>query len=170
MLPVEESQNAATSAARLQELAVSNPETWSSILQHPNVYPGLADWITQQQMRQEPVALAQPASVYSAPDAYAQTLSVPQRGPEPTPSYAHGEPQRAPSGGPTNTMAIIALVAAFVVSPVGLVLGYLARKQIDQSGEAGRGFATAAIVLGWIWVAAVVLWFVVAMATFSSFS
>lgn len=33
------------SAHRLQELAQSHPEQWDEILDHPNVYPGLADWI-----------------------------------------------------------------------------------------------------------------------------
>ena len=34
---------------RLQELAQSHPEQWDEILDHPNVYPGLADWIRARQ-------------------------------------------------------------------------------------------------------------------------
>jgi len=34
---------------RLQELAQTHPHLWDEILQHPNVYPGLADWIRERQ-------------------------------------------------------------------------------------------------------------------------
>lgn len=37
---------------RLQELAQSHPQLWDDILQHPNVYPGLADWIRDRQAEQ----------------------------------------------------------------------------------------------------------------------
>jgi hypothetical protein len=64
-------------------------------------------------------------------------------------------------------MAILALVMAFVLGPVGLVLGIIARRQIARTGEAGGGLAIAGIVLGSIsllilvlligvWIAAVV--------------
>ena len=48
----------------------------------------------------------------------------------------------------TNTLAILALVAAFVASAVGVVLGFLALGQIRTSGESGRGLAIAAIIIG----------------------
>lgn len=48
----------------------------------------------------------------------------------------------------TNTLAILALVAAFVASAVGVVLGILALGQIRTSGESGRGLAIAAIIIG----------------------
>lgn len=48
----------------------------------------------------------------------------------------------------TNPLAILALVAAFVASAVGVVLGFIALGQIRSSGEAGRGIAIAAIVIG----------------------
>ncbi|WP_433268658.1 DUF4190 domain-containing protein [Actinosynnema sp. CS-041913] len=64
----------------------------------------------------------------------------------------------------TNGLAIAALVCAFVVAPAGIVLGVIARNQIKQTGEDGRGLATAGIVLGTVFtllsVIAVVLWFV----------
>ncbi|WNV76623.1 DUF4190 domain-containing protein [Geodermatophilus sp. DSM 44513] len=62
---------------------------------------------------------------------------------------------------PTNTFAILALVMAFVVSPVGLVLGILARRQIRQTGEQGDGLALAGIIVGGIGTALVVLAFLV---------
>ena len=37
------------SAVDLQQLAATKPELWDQILQHPNCYPALADWIKQAQ-------------------------------------------------------------------------------------------------------------------------
>ena len=54
---------------------------------------------------------------------------------------------------PTNTMAILALVMAFVFAPAGLILGIVARKQIRQTGEQGDGLALAGIIVGGIFTA-----------------
>ena len=75
---------------------------------------------------------------------------VPGYGPPP----GYGYPR------PTNTMAILALVMAFVFSPVGLVLGIVARRQIRQTGEQGDGLALASIIIGGIGTALAVLAFV----------
>ena len=40
------------------------------------------------------------------------------------------------------------MVLAFVFSPLGIVFGVIARRQIRASGEAGRGLATAGLALG----------------------
>lgn len=48
----------------------------------------------------------------------------------------------------TSTLAILSLVAAFVLSALGVVLGIIALVQIRRTGEAGRGFAIAAIIIG----------------------
>ncbi|XVU24901.1 DUF4190 domain-containing protein [Actinoplanes sp. CA-054009] len=53
----------------------------------------------------------------------------------------------------TNTMAILALVFAFVFSPAAIVLGHIAKKQIRQTGEQGDGLATAGLWLGYIFTA-----------------
>jgi hypothetical protein len=53
-------------------------------------------------------------------------------------------------------MAIIALVcsiggiATVVSAPVGIVLAYIAKKQIAETGEEGGGIATAALIIGYI--------------------
>ncbi len=56
------------------------------------------------------------------------------------------------SSAPTSGMAVAALVLAFFVPLVGLILGYSARNEIRRSegAKSGDGLATAAIVLGWI--------------------
>lgn len=60
----------------------------------------------------------------------------------------------------TNTMAVVAFILSFFVPIVGLILGYISRKEIDNSQGrfTGRGFATAAIVLNWIWIVFIVIW------------
>lgn len=55
-----------------------------------------------------------------------------------------------------NPFAIAAFVAAFLVGIVGVVLGHVARAQIRRSGEAGWGFATFALFLGY-WATAIAL-------------
>ena len=51
---------------------------------------------------------------------------------------------------PTNQLAVLALLLAFVFGPVGLVVGLVARRQVQQTGEAGDGLALAAVVIGGI--------------------
>ena len=69
--------------------------------------------------------------------------------PQAPPSYAAGHygsgPYRPPAA--TNTLAQIALVAAFLASIVGVVLGHIALSQIKQRGENGRGLAIAALAV-----------------------
>ncbi|MBF6438062.1 DUF4190 domain-containing protein [Nocardia cyriacigeorgica] len=103
---------------------------------------------------QYPAAPQYPAYQQPAPDPYAQ---------QPYPQPGYGAPYQAgypgygmpPQG--TNGMAIGALITScigllccglFVVSTVGLILGVVAQKQIDQTGQEGRGFAQAAIWVG----------------------
>lgn len=100
------------------------------------------------------------------PDPYAQQQPYPQQGygyPY-QPGYpGYGMP---PQG--TNGMAIGALITScigllccglFVVSTVGLILGVIAQKQIDQTGQEGRGFAQAAIWVGAVSIGlGVIIW------------
>ena len=110
----------------------------------------------------------------------------PAYGPPPGygPPTAYGQPAYGPPGyGPppgyppmyrrqTNTMAILALVLAFVFAPAGLILGVIARKQIRQTGEDGDGLALAGIIVGGIATALfalMIIFFVVAVSTAGSF-
>jgi hypothetical protein len=83
----------------------------------------------------------------------------------PPPGYGYGYPR------PTNTLAILALVMAFVFSPVGLVLGLVARRQIRETHEQGDGLALAGIIVGGIGTALAVLgvvFFFIALASVGS--
>jgi hypothetical protein len=49
------------------------------------------------------------------------------------------------------------LVFAFIFAPVGIVLGHVARRQIQQTGEQGSGLATAGLILSYIFTGLAVL-------------
>ncbi|WP_254908858.1 DUF4190 domain-containing protein [Leucobacter sp. 7(1)] len=71
-----------------------------------------------------------------------------------TPVYPVAAPVQTRSVVATNTLAILALISAFVapfVAPV--VLGHISLNQIKRTGEGGRGLAIAALILGYIQVA-----------------
>jgi Domain of unknown function (DUF4190) len=53
----------------------------------------------------------------------------------------------------TNVLAIVALVAAFVVPLAGIICGHIALSQIKRTGERGHGLALAGTVLGYAFVA-----------------
>lgn len=50
----------------------------------------------------------------------------------------------------TNTMAILALVCAFVFAPLGIVFGHLSLSQIKKTGEDGRALAIAGLIIGYL--------------------
>jgi hypothetical protein len=74
------------------------------------------------------------------------------QGPMPQGPRAQGPMPQGPRA-PLNTLAWVAVVVAFVVSPVAIALGIVARKQIARTGERGRGLATLGAVLGAVFTA-----------------
>jgi hypothetical protein len=92
------------------------------------------------------------------------------------PGYGQPAPYGAPGWGPpaypdhrpTNTLAIVALVMAFVFSPVGIVLGVVARKQIRETGEAGDGLALAGVIIGAVFTALAVVLVVIWIIAFAA--
>jgi Domain of unknown function (DUF4190) len=67
------------------------------------------------------------------------------------PGQYGGYPQQyapQPPAQGTNTMAILALVFAFVFAPLGIVFGIMGRKQIARTGEGGDGLALAGLIVG----------------------
>ncbi|OLB65696.1 MAG: hypothetical protein AUI10_05725 [Actinobacteria bacterium 13_2_20CM_2_72_6] len=88
---------------------------------------------------------------YQQQQPYQQPYQQPQ---SPYPYQQQPFPQSYPppmvSSGQTNVMAILSLVFAFVFSPLAIVFGHIAKKQIKERGEDGDGLATAGLVLGYI--------------------
>ena len=65
----------------------------------------------------------------------------------------------ATSGARTNVLAIVSLVTSIVgLSLVGVITGHIGLNQIKKTGEEGRGLAIAGLVIGYISIAAVLLW------------
>jgi hypothetical protein len=103
---------------------------------------------------------------YGGQPAYAQQPGYahqPIHGTQPTgyvnqPGYS-AELGYAPpySPTPTNTMAVLSLVLAFLFPPAGVVVGLVARSQLKRSNEQGDGLATAGIILSAIFTAAILL-------------
>lgn len=91
---------------------------------------------------------------YSQP--YGQTYSQPY-------SQAYAQPYPPQYGQPyatgprTNTLAIIALIAAFAVPPAGIICGHIALRQIKTTGEAGHGLALSGVIIGYVWSAIILL-------------
>lgn len=67
------------------------------------------------------------------------------------------------AGRPTNVLAIIALVAAFVVPLAGIIVGHIALGQIKKTGEAGHGLALAGTVLGYVFTALYLVIFLISI-------
>ena len=68
--------------------------------------------------------------------------------PQQQPQYA--QPYGAPAQPGWNTMSIVAFVATFFISILGIILGFIALSQIKRTGEQGRGLALAAVIIGFV--------------------
>ncbi len=103
------------------------------------------------------------------PPPYAQPgHGQPYYGPGPYGQPGYGAAPGYPYGRPTNSLAILSLVLAFVFAPAGLVTGIIARRQIRQTHEDGDGLALAGIIVGGIvtalFVLMIVFWMVAVVA------
>jgi Domain of unknown function (DUF4190) len=97
-----------------------------------------------------------------------------QAAPSTTVPHVPGGPMYAPpasAAGRTNTLAVVSLVAGigsffahiipgiggFTVALIAVITGYMARKQIKETGEQGMGMATAGMIIGIIHLALLIL-------------
>lgn len=79
--------------------------------------------------------------------------------------------QQGPGGYPprTNVLAIVALITAFIAPPAGLVLGIIAYRQIDRTGEEGKGLALAGAIVGGVFTGFILMFFIAWLGMFISF-
>ncbi|MDL9936368.1 DUF4190 domain-containing protein [Gordonia sp. ABSL1-1] len=77
------------------------------------------------------------------------------------PAAAYGAPQASEK---TNGLAIAALIAAFIVAPIGIVLGHFSLSEIKRNREGGGPIAVSALVVGYLFTAVaivgLVLWLI----------
>ena len=95
------------------------------------------------------------------------SYGAPQPGPGPYGPPPYGYPYPPMQMG-TNTLAILALVFAFVCAPAAIVMGTIARRQIRRTGEQGMGLATAGLVCGIVFTVLSVIWIIVVVVFFAS--
>jgi hypothetical protein len=87
---------------------------------------------------------------------YSPPPGQPYYGPQGQPYPPYQQPRGPHPAGPTNGMAITALVcgvASFVVGITfipAIVCGHIAQRQIRQTGEQGGGLALAGLILGYV--------------------
>jgi hypothetical protein len=72
--------------------------------------------------------------------------------------------QPAAAGPRTNTLAIVGFILAFVVTVAGIVVSFIALSQIKKTGEGGHGLALAGVILGFVFSAFWIIYFVVIIA------
>lgn len=99
----------------------------------------------------------QPAQ--AAPNPYAAPTATPYGSANP---YAPAPQQK------TNTLAIVSLVLAFVVSLGAVICGHIALSQIKKTGEQGRGLAIAGLVLGYIGLVGGLIWIIAVFSIFAT--
>lgn len=49
-----------------------------------------------------------------------------------------------------NSLSIAAFVVSIFIGWLGVILGFVARAQVRQTGEGGAGWARAAIIIGFV--------------------
>lgn len=68
----------------------------------------------------------------------------------------------------TNTLALVGFIASFMIPIVGIVLGIMARRQIEVSKEGGRGLARAAVYIGAAGATFQLIFFIVWLSLFTT--
>lgn len=140
-------------------------------------YPAAAPYPTDQPQYQQPGQPPYPTYQYPVDQQYPQPG---QPGYPGYPGYAGYPTTSVPFGQKTNGLAIasmvvslagVALLACYGIGGaaglVGAILGHVAKRQIAQRNENGRGMALAGIIIGWITLAlslvvvGLIIWFVV---------
>ena len=122
--------------------------------------------------QQPPYGQPQYQTQYSGQTPYDQYGQPQYTGQTPYGQPGYAQAYAPAAGPPTNTMAILALIFAFVFAPLGIVFGFIARGQIKRTGESGDGLALAGLILGAIFtlliIASILFFFVVVSAAVSS--
>ncbi|MFB2554721.1 DUF4190 domain-containing protein [Herbiconiux liangxiaofengii] len=104
------------------------------------------------------------------PAGYPSQPPAPGYGQQPQQGYQQPQQQpyyggyQGPVAPPMNTLAIITIILAFVFSVAGIVTGHISLKQIDRTGESGRGLAKAGLILSYVftglWVLGIIAYVV----------
>jgi uncharacterized membrane protein YidH (DUF202 family) len=73
-----------------------------------------------------------------------------------------------PASSTTNTLAIVSLVTSIIgLGIVGIITGHLGLSQIKKTGEQGYGLALAGLIIGYLAVAAAVIFVIIVFVMFA---
>lgn len=93
--------------------------------------------------------LAHRADPYITPN---KDTSMTTPAPATTPNYA-----AAPAQAPLSVLSIVAFVLSIVgFNVVAIILGFIGLNQVKKNGQRGRGFAIAAIIIGFLSIALII--------------
>lgn len=87
-------------------------------------------------------------------------MTTPNSTPQPQPAY-QTYPPSTPAG--PNPLAIVTLVAAFLIPIAAIICGHIALGQIRRTGQSGHGLALTGLVLGYIFTAVWLLFIVLGL-------
>lgn len=77
------------------------------------------------------------------------------------PSKTYTDNTAPKSSSETNTLCVVGFVLSFFIAIAGLVCSIIGLKQVQKSGESGKGFAIAGIVISCIEIVAVIIVFLI---------
>lgn len=60
----------------------------------------------------------------------------------------------------TNTFAVVSLILAFIQPIAGIVFGHMGMSQIKKNGDAGRGIALTGLIVGYVYTALLITFFI----------
>lgn len=122
--------------------------------QHPE-HPGAPAPGSQPQNDTTAMPAAANTQAYPLPQAAPQQPGqAPGAGPAPAYGQAPGYGQQPPAAGArTNVLAIVTLIAAFVMPIAGIITGHLSLRELRTSGEEGHGLAKAGLILSYVFTA-----------------
>lgn len=127
----------------------TGPESYGTPPQNPPAYDA------------PPVANGAPAypgtPTYPAAPVYPAAPAYPASPAYPAAPAGQGQYGYTPAP-PTNTMAILSLIFAFVFNVLGIVFGHIALNQIKTRGEGGKGLALAGLIVGYASLGLTLLW------------
>jgi hypothetical protein len=119
-----------------------------------------------------------PGGYQAPPGGYQTPPPAPGYQQAPPPGYQQPPVQQpyygyqAPATPPMNTLAIVTIIMAFVFSIAGIVTGHIALKQIDRTGESGRGLAKAGLIISYVftglWVLGIIAYIVFFILIFAA--
>jgi hypothetical protein len=79
----------------------------------------------------------------------------------------YDQPPAPPSTGKWNVLSIVAFVISLLgFNIIAVILGFIALNQVGKSGERGKGFANAAIIIGLVTIILAIIWGFFGLASF----